>query len=149
MIPEYKLYHGAVLAELVDHLPNGVAIDELREDGRLTSYVLDNRVGLHVKHSMQRLSPWQFTFTAANVAELGFLQMTHNDSFVVLVCRTDGMVCLTIEELKSVLAFGAADQAWVRVSRHRRELYSVAGGASELSRKKPDGLDPIVQCLSG
>jgi hypothetical protein len=148
MIPEYKLYHGAVLAELVDRLPKSVAIDELAEDGRLTSYVLDGRIGLHVKHSMQRLSPWQFTFTAANVNELGFLQMTHNNSFVVLVCRTDGMVCLTVDELKSLLAFRQGDQSWVRVSRHRRELYSVCGAAGELPRKKPDGLDPIIKCLS-
>lgn len=148
MIPEYKLYHGAVLAELVDVLVQPVAIEELVEDGRLTSYVLDGKIGLHIKHSTRRLNPWQFTFTPANAQELGLLQMTHADSFVVLVCHTDGMVCLTVDEVVSLLTFGAGDQASVRVSRQRNELYEVSSGTGELPRKKPIGLAPIVELLS-
>lgn len=148
MIREYKLYHGAVMAELVDCLEKPVAIEEMVEDGRLTSYILDGRVGLHVKHSTKRLNPWQFTFTAANANELGLLQMTHNDLFVVLVCHTDGMVCLTIEELRSLLAFKQGDQASIRVSRHRNQLYEVSSSTAELPRKKPDGVGAIVDCLN-
>lgn len=147
MIPEYKLYHGAVLAELVDVLTKKVSIDELVEEGRLTSYVLDDRVGLHVKHSSKKLSPWQFTFTRANVHELGLLQLTHRDSFVVLVCHTDGMVCLTIEEMLALLSLNT-DQPWIRVSRHRGEWYSVSGSASDTPRKRPDGLGVLVDCLN-
>jgi hypothetical protein len=149
MIREYRLYHGAVLAELVDHLTRPLSIDELSEDGRLTSYVLDGFVGLHIKHSAKKLHPWQFTFTSANAQELGLLQMSFSRCFVVLVCHTDGMVCLTVEELLSLLAFGQADQASVRVSRHRNEQYAVSSGAAELERRKPDGVGPIVDCLNG
>jgi hypothetical protein len=148
MIPEYKLFHGAVLAELVDCMHRSIAIDELVEDGRLTTYVLDGHAGLHIKHSMQRLSPWQFTFTQANVHELGLVGFSHEHAFVVLVCHTDGMVCLTLDELKSLLAFGQSDQAWVRISRHRGEWYSVCGSGGDLGRKRPEGLDMIVQCLT-
>ena len=147
MIPEYKLYHGAVLAELVHSYPNAVSIDELVEEGRLTSYVLDNRIGLQIKHSSKRLNPWQFTFTPANYREIGFLQISHRNSFIVLVCHTDGMVCLTADEVISLLAFGESAQGWIRVSRRRNEWYSVSGGAAELPRKKPEGLDPIIACL--
>lgn len=148
MIPEYKLYHGAVLAELVDTLTRKVAIDELAEDGRLTSYVLDDCVGLHVKHSTKKMGPWQFTFTQANIHELGLLQMTHRASFVVLVCHTDGMVCLSIDEVLELLGL-QMDQPWIRVSRHRGEWYSVNGAAAEAPRKRPEGLGPIVTRLSG
>ncbi len=147
MIPEYKLYHGAVLAELVDVLDQAVSINELVENGRLTSYVLDGRVGLQIKHAMQRISPWQFTFTPANVRGLGFLEMTHPKSFVVLVCRCEGMVCLRVDELGPLLAFGKGDQASVRVSRHRNHFYSITSGATELPTKKPDGLAPLIEAL--
>lgn len=149
MIREYKLYHGAVLAELVDCLAKPVAISELVEDGRLTSYVLDGFVGLHIKHSAKRLNPWQFTFTSANAYELGLLQISHADCFVVLVCHTDGMVCLTINELLSLLAFGQSDQAFIRIARHRNQQYAVSSGSGELPRRKPDGLGPILDCLNG
>ena len=147
MIPAYKLYHGAVLAELVDKMKHGVLVDELVEDGRLTSYVLDGTVGLQIKHCLNRLSPWQFTFTAANARELGFLEMSHENSFVVLVCHSDGMVCLTTQEVLFLLSFGKGDQASIRVSRHRRELYAVSSGSAELPRKVADGVFPIVECL--
>lgn len=147
MIPEYKLYHGAVLAELVDVLDRAVSIDELAENGRLTSYVLDGKVGLQIKHAMQRMSPWQFTFTSTNVRELGFLQMTHTNSFVVLVCHCEGMVCLRVGELLSLLAFGKGDQASVRISKHRNHFYSITSGAAELPTRKPDGLAPLIEAL--
>lgn len=148
MIPSYKLYHGAVLAELVDCLDQPVSINELVEDGRLTSYILDGKVGLHIKHSMMRMSPWQFTFTSANIQELGYLQMSHDNSFVVLVCHTDGMVCLRLSEVVSLLSFVKGDQASIRVSKHRNKFYSISSGATELPTKRPNGLTPIVETLS-
>jgi|CXWL01.1.fsa_nt_gi hypothetical protein len=147
MIPEYKFYHGAVLAELIDVLEKPVAVEELMEDGRLTSYVLDAKIGLHIKHSTKRLNPWQFTFTPANTHELGLLQFSYRDSFVVLVCHTDGMVCLTVDEVQFLLSFGLGDQASIRASRHRNELYTVSSGSAELPRKKPIGLGPIAEML--
>ena len=147
MIPAYKFFHGAVLAELVDILDQAVSIDELVEEGRLTSYVLDGKVGLQVKHSSDRMSPWKFTFTAANIRELGFLQMTHANSFVVLVCNDDGMVCLRVDELVSLISIGKGDQASIRVSRHRNQLYEVSSGSSELPTRRPDGLMPIIERL--
>lgn len=149
MIPEYKLYHGAVLAELVDISPRALSIDELREDGRLTSYVLDNRVGMQIKHSSARLRPWQFTFTKPNVVELGLLQFSHPDTYIVFVCHLDGLVCLTVEEVMSLLVFGASDQGWIRISRRRGEWYTVSGAAAELPRKKPEGIECILHCLNG
>jgi hypothetical protein len=146
MIPEYKFYHGAVLAELIDCMRKSVAIEELVEEGRLTSYVLDGRVGLHIKHSEKKLTPWQFTFTQANARELGLLQMSHENSFVVLVCHSDGMVCLTVEELVSLLTFKQGEQASISVSRQRNELYAVASSTRELPRK-PIGLQSICMCL--
>ncbi len=147
MIADYKFYHGAVLAELVNHKVGPLNIDELIEDGRLSSYVLDARVGLQIKHCANRLRPWQFTFTKANLLQLLALQQTYKDVFVVLVCHTDGMVTLTLEEATGILATGESEQAWIRVDRRKNEWYSVTGGAAELSSKRPQGIQRLIQSL--
>lgn len=147
MIAEYKFYHGAVLAELVNLKTGTLAIDELNEDGRLSSYVLEGRVGLQIKHCTNRLHPWQFTFTKANLVQLLALQQSYQPVFIVLVCHYDGMVTLTLEEMTEVLATGESDQAWIRVDRRKNEWYAVNGGAAELAGKRPQGVQKIIQAL--
>lgn len=148
MIPEYKLYHGAVLAELVHRCDKSILIDELIEEGRLTSYILDNRIGLQIKHSTQRLHPWQFTFTKSNIIELLALQQKYSDVYIAFVCHTDGIACLSVDEVSSVITTGENDQAWIRIDRRKGEWYGVSGGAGELPNKKPNGIDVILQTLT-
>ena len=147
MIPEYKLYHGAVLGELVHELSVPVAIDELNETGRLSSYILDGRVGLQIKHSTQRLSPWSFTFTRYNMSELLALRARFDSVYVVFVCETQGMVCLTIEDMLSVSEVGQSEQVWVRIERRRGKWFQVHGSEGTLAAKKPNGLDPLLDDL--
>jgi hypothetical protein len=144
MISEYKLYHGAVLAELVHELSVPVAIDELNESGRLSSYVLNGRVGLQIKHSTQRLTPWNFTFTSANMSEILSLRARFEDVFVVFVCEAQGMVCLSVDDLLSVSRVGECDQVWIRIDRRRGKWFQVHGSRGPLSAKKPDGLNQLV-----
>ena len=148
MIAEYKLYHGSVLADLVKKASGPISIDEHSEEGRLSSYVLDGVVGIQVKHSTQRLYPWPFTFNKANLAELLALRQSYPSVYVVLVCHTDGMVCLPLEELLEILSIGESEQAWIKVDRRKGKWYSLTGAASALPRKKPKGIDQIVEVLS-
>jgi hypothetical protein len=147
MIADYKFYHGAVLAELVNLQSGPLTIDELKEDGRLSSYVLNQKIGLQIKHSSNRLRPWQFTFTKANLVQLLALQHSYPVVFIVLVCHTDGMLTLTLEETTEILVAGESEQAWIRVNRRKNEWYSINGGAAELQGKRPQGLQKIVQSL--
>jgi hypothetical protein len=147
MIPEYKFYHGAVLAELVHRCAIPMQIDELHEVGRLSSYVLDSRVGVQIKHSRARLRPWHFTFTKLNISELQDLCHSFARVYVVLVCNTDGMVCLDIEEFLATLGSGESDQGWIRVDRPRGKWYEVSGGKTTVAKKLPRGIEPILQAL--
>jgi hypothetical protein len=144
MIAEYKLYHGAALAELICELSSSVSIDELKETGRLSSYVLNHRVGLQIKHSTQRLTPWNFTFTRYNMSELLALRARFDDVFVIFVCETQGMVCVSIEELLTISEVGQSDQVWFRVERRRGKWFQVHGSKGLLAAKKPNGLDQLV-----
>lgn len=147
MIPDYKLYHGAVLAELVHELTEPVSIDELSEEGRLSSYILNGSIGVHIKHSAQRLHPWQFTFTKQNLIELGQLRSRYSAVFIILVCCTDGMVCINLDEAASLLKIGDSEQAWLRVDRRRRKWYEVTGSGGDLGSKLPSGLDSLVRAI--
>ncbi len=148
MIAEYKLYHGAVLAELVDRATAPIVVDELSEEGRLSSYVLNESVGMMIKHSTNRLHPWSFTFTKRNAGELLELNRLTDDVYVVMVCHTDGMVCLTFDELNYLLAEVDADQVGIRVDRRPGHRYAVSSGLARLGRKKPSGVEPILAALS-
>lgn len=146
MIPEYKRFQGAVLAEIVDSHPGAVSIQEWPEKGRLSCYILNGTVGLHIKHSGARMRPWQFTFTEANFASIEILGSKCQEVFVVLVCWLDGMVCLTRAEFKSMVA-EEAGRAWVRVERRRGEWYTVSGPRLELDGRKPNGIDCLIDRL--
>src|SRR5262245_12378703 len=147
MIPDYKLYQGAVLAELVDEAKQAVKVRELVEEGRLHSYVINERIGMHIKHSSARLPPWQFTFTAANGQSLLELRTAFSAVFVVLVCWLDGMVCLSLDELREIVADNHVPQGWVRAERRRNEWYAVSGSRALLPYKKPQGLGPLIEAL--
>lgn len=148
MIPEYKLYHGAALAELVHKMTAAISINELNESGRLSSYVFNECVGAQIKHSTQRLSPWAFTFTKANMTELLALRDRLDDVYVVFVCESQGFVCLSITEMLTIIDIGGSDQTWIRIERRRGKLFRVHGAQGELSSKKPNSLDLLVRRLS-
>lgn len=147
MIPEYKRYQGAVLAEIVDNYSGAVSIEEWPENGRLSCYILNRTIGLHIKHSGARMRPWQFTFTQANFDSIEKLGVKCQDVFIVLVCWLDGMVCLTKDEFKSMV-LDESDRAWVRVERRRGEWYTVSGPRLELDGRKPNGIDRLVARLA-
>ena len=147
MIADYKLYQGAVLAQLIDDAAEGVTVRELVEGGRLHSYILNERIGLHIKHSAARLPPWQFTFTAANCVSLMQLRQEYKQVFVVLVCWLDGMVCLSIDEILEITEEEQPLQGWVRAERGKNEWYTISGPRAVLPYKKPQGLASLAQAL--
>lgn len=147
MIPEYKLYHGAVIAELVHELATPLLIDELKESGRLASYVLNGSVGLQIKHATQRLTPWNFAFTRQNLIDTALLLERCEKVYAVFVCETHGMVCLEMDEIRQIVGSGSSDQAWIRIDRRRGKQFCIHGAKGELPSKKPNGIDALVRFL--
>ena len=147
MIPEYKLFHGAVLAELVDVSAYAISFDELSEPGRLTSYLLNEKIGLHIKHSTSRLPPWQFTLTQSNIEECEILASGLTEVYLAFVCHTDGIVVLNFQELKHLFSGNVSDQMWIKISRGRKKWYSVSASASRYVVKKPQGVKEIIDHL--
>ncbi len=148
MIPEYKLYHGAVLAELVDIATEDVFVGELREEGRLSAYTLNREIGLYIKYSTKRLTPWQFTVARSHVEEWAELQRRCKEVFLALVCHRDGIVALPIREVVEMLSATVSDQAWLRVDRRRGRWYTVNGNGDAPSRKRARGLGDLLESVA-
>ena len=146
MIREYKLYHGAVLADIVAMHGGPVTIRPQEEGGRLLNYVLNDVVGLQVKYATQRLRPWPFNFLPSHIESLSSLASTYKASFVVLVCHTDGMIAIDATDV--IESFEPdAGQMWLRADRTKRAMYRVHGPAGEFPRKYKTTVKPIVDAL--
>jgi hypothetical protein len=147
MLDEYELYQGAVLRQLIVGTDMSLMIRPYIREGRINAFVLNGRVGIYVKHSSKRMPPWRFTFTIEQAADLLDLEVKFPESFVVLICETDGLVALSCFQLHDIVSFQASENAWVRVERPPRAQYAVAGNKGELKNKLSQGLGPILDSL--
>jgi hypothetical protein len=147
MLDEYEFYQGAVLRQLVVESDFSLSFRPFLRQGRITAFVMNGRVGLYVKHSSKRMSPWRFTFTIEQAADLLDLEAKFSDSYVVFVCETDGLVTLPFSVLHDIVDFQQTDNAWVSVSRPPRSQYAIAGNKDELNRKVARGVGSILETM--
>jgi hypothetical protein len=149
MIHDFERYHGVALRQLiVEAGAAGLVVRVQDSHGRLNSFVVNNRVALHIKHSSKRLPPWQFTFDDENCEELKALLQYASEIWIALVCGPDGVVCLTYEDFLSVNPDGCEATAFVRVDRDKRAMYRVRGSEGALAGAKPRGFARVMARLS-
>jgi hypothetical protein len=135
MIREYEFYHGAVLKRLVQS-DSRITLQQFVSDHSYgAAYIVNGNIGLYIKHSTGRLSPWSFTFSPDHQADIDAMYKRFGEVFICLVCKDDGVVCLDYLQLKSVLDERFTTTEWVRVARHKREKYSVSGSDGKLRVK--------------
>lgn len=147
MIDEYEFYHGAVLRDLIVNCGRAVQIKVDDTDGRVDSFVVDDKVAIHVKHSAKRMTPWQFTFSRQNIEELIKLDSRYHAVFICLVCSDDGVVTITPEEFLQISGPAKSETYWIRLHRSKNKMYSVSGNGGELSNKKARGMGSVVEAI--
>jgi len=146
MIQDYEFYHGVVLRQIIcQNL--GVLITQFDFAGRVDSFRLGSDCAIHIKHSTSRMSPWIFTVSTDNLKEIIELQKRVRYVFFVLVCGFDGIVTLPIAEFVQVSEARPGGAVPIRVSRGRKEMYSVSGNLGTLGAKKATGLGELFAAL--
>lgn len=136
---DYERYHGIVLRALITELSTGAHIKAEDAHGVVNSFVVGGKIGLYIKHSTKRLSPWTFGFTEDHMAELDLLSDHSTESFVCLVCGYDGFLTLNMGEVRQLMEAKGSDHSLsIHVKRRKRHNYSV-GGRNKLERTKPQG----------
>lgn len=135
MIYKYEFFHGSVLARLITNTRKDIAIRSHNTKNNGVAYILNNKVVLYVKYSTNRLSPWTFTFREEHQDDINSLKNEFGNFFIALVCNDDGVVCLDYRELKNILDDYHDPTEWLRISRRKREKYSVSGSNGKLKTK--------------
>jgi hypothetical protein len=134
VIREFEFYHGVVFTRILHGRKDGSSIRLFRSESN-SSYVIDSNIGLYIKYSAKRLTPWRFTFAKDHQSEIEDLRGSLSRVFVLLVCSDDGIVCLAYDELKEILDAEHGRVEWISVNRRRREMYSVKGSDGSLEFK--------------
>ncbi|MCP3379443.1 hypothetical protein NLM31_03170 [Bradyrhizobium sp. CCGUVB4N] len=149
MLDEYEFYQGVVLRQLAveNDYSMSASFRPFVREGRINAFVMNARVGVYIKHSSKRMSPWRFTFTIEQAADLLDLEHKFPDSFMVFVCEADGLVTLSMADLHSIVSFQESENAWVSISRSPRTQYELAGNRGELKYKVARGIGLIPETL--
>ncbi len=132
-IQEKHLFHGAALAQIVEH-PSFKALN--KADHRYGHYQINHDRRVVMKHTTKDEAPWQFTFTFDDLTIWRDSAVQHA-TFVCLVCGTSTVCLLSEEEFEHVLDTGATDIQWIRVESPAGASMRVRGSRGELSRTVP------------
>lgn len=140
MNKDFEKYHGLVLLKIIRayQLPISFVTNSSN------SYVINDNIGIYIKHSKNRVSPWTFTFKKEHQDEISLLYNKYNTTFICLVCHNDGVVCLKFNELKIILDHNHDESEWVRVFRRHREKYSIHGSDGKMEYKKGNSEFPKI-----
>ncbi|WP_407490750.1 hypothetical protein [Elizabethkingia anophelis] len=149
MIKEFEFYHGVVFSKLIHNIPEGISI-KLYPSPSNASYVINDNIGIYIKHSTKRMSPWRFSFQKCHQDEIFDMQKGLNNVFVLLVCGEDGVVALSYEELKTILDYTHDEIEWISASRTRNKDYEIKGSDGKLEKKigKIDFLKKLSDSIS-
>ena len=147
MLDEYEFFQGAVLRQLIIDADNSLTIRPFVREGRISAFIINARVGVYVKHSSKRMTPWRFTFNLDQASDLLDLEAKFPDTFVVFVCESDGLVTLDIGRLHEIVSFKESENAWVRIERPPRAQYEVGGNKGDLPNKLSRGIGIVNETL--
>lgn len=136
-IKEYEFFHGAALFRLATVCRDGLKVRRLEDVGS-GCYEVNDSVGVLIKYSAKRMTPWSFSFTKAHKASLSKLAQLYKNSVVLLVCNDDGIVALNVDATMSMLSPDFFEQWSVAADRKPRAMYSVSGTGGELPGKFAD-----------
>jgi hypothetical protein len=134
MINEFETYHGLVFSRLVHGRSKRFSIEPFPTPDN-ASYIVDEKIGIYVKYSSKRMSPWRFSFHKRHQDELLSMRNKLSKVFLLLVCRTDGIVALDQDEIDQILDEIHGPVEWIRVARPPRGMYSVTGSDGKLKLK--------------
>lgn len=134
MINEFKAYHGSAFAELIDE--STVPITLFRPDlSNNAVYILNNSIGLFIKHSTKRISPWRFSFQADHVKNVLKLTQKFDYTFMVLICGRYSIAVLNSQEIEDLLPLNSPVTSWVSVNSSHNTMLTVEGSSGRLKRK--------------
>ena len=134
MIKEFEFFHGLVFARILHGTQRPLVLTPFQENSN-ASYIVNEKIGLYIKYSSKRMTPWRFTFKREHQEEIELMKNKLEKVFLLLVCNDDGIVCLSYSELKQILDDQIDDIEWISAIRKKHEMYAVKGSNGKLGFK--------------
>lgn len=146
MINSLEFYQGVVFRKLI-HIAekDGIQVQQYPSKSNCT-YIINKNIGIYIKYSSKRLSPWRFSFQKIHQDEMLEMSVLLEKFFLILVCGEDGIVSLSFDEVKQVLNEIHEEVEWISVERNPRQEYSIKGSDGALNYKI--GMNDISLLLS-
>jgi len=134
-------YHGAVFKELIEGLSNiensiyySITPTNESRSGYVIEVISRNqpnsqpiKLGLFIKHSTKRRTPWRYSFQYVHQLEMDLLRDECDEVFLVLVPGDDGIASVNYSTLKEILDENYEEVEWVSLSRKPNQSYRIAG----------------------
>lgn len=134
MIKEFEFFHGLVFARILHGTQRPLSIKPFPSTSN-ASYIVNDTIGIYVKYSGKRMTPWRFSFKKEHQDEIETMKKTFQSVFLLLVCNDDGIVCLSYGELKQILDDQHDPIEWISATRHKGEMYAIKGSDGKLNFK--------------
>ena len=134
-VREQEFYHGIALLRAIASCDDAIKIGR-RDDVGSGCYAVAG-IGIQVKYATDRLSPWQFSFTAEHRRAQDALIDEYGSCGIVLVCHQNCVVVLSQHDIDDVLGESPA-AGTIAVVRKPREMAQVRGPLSTLPYKLRD-----------
>ena len=126
MISDTAKYHGSFFSLLIDRLNEPVSLSKLPKLGG-GHYLINQSIPVALKMSSKRTGPWTFNFARSHQQAHESLFEEYGLFFVCLICGRDGIVGLSMEELRTVLDKEFEEQENISVRRTLKTMYQVTG----------------------
>ncbi len=143
MIKEYEKYHGIALSRFINIHRDLRIRCNINNDN--SSYIFGDEVGIYIKYSKKRLSPWQFNFDYSHFNSIENLKKRFKNGYVVFVCKDDGICCVPFDDFSCLInSIDEKNNKTIQISRMKREKYKVTGTDGEIKHKFADSYIDIV-----
>ena len=125
-------FHGVVLSRIVQN--RSACFKKYR--GNNSAYIINNQIGVYIKYSSKRMSPWSFSFSKVHINEIKDMKNKLEKIFVTLICDDNGICCLDYNEFCTTISIeNKYFPKWIKASRLKGEKYSVSGSDGKLKYK--------------
>lgn len=143
----YKLFNGRSSSSYYLHFYNSSKKSTLNFFNKESKP--DKKIGIFIKISRKRISPWRYTFKREHQEEVEEMKLSADDTYVALVSGMDGIALLTYSNLKKLLDYNYEETEWLSVSRKFNEYYRVDGndGKKKLNIPKSNFPSKILKKL--
>jgi hypothetical protein len=127
---EFERYYGTVFTSLFEEVSD-VRIKKISDND--SAYVLNDRLGLYIKHATARLSPWNYSFRTNDFAIIDQMGIDVKEIAFGLVCGFHGVCLISSDDLRVAGGNFTGEALRITVRTMRGGSWKVSGTSGELS----------------